>query len=115
MQSFICYPDFHFALLSSAHSEGQSDQFCPAQTGNKTPDSARPGAISQARHIVLDGGRVVGRIMPHPQGPPGRPWLPAITTVEMTPSVDNRGYPATRAEATAGLKARWEGSHAIER
>ena len=53
--------------------------------------------------------------MPHPQGPPGRPWLPAITTVEMTPSVDNRGYPATRAEATAGLKARWEGSHAIER
>lgn len=65
-------------------------------------------------HVVLDGGRAVGRIMLHPEGSPERPWFWTITAPEMTPSVDNRGYSATREAAMADFQARWAGSHAIE-
>jgi hypothetical protein len=57
--------------------------------------------------VVLDGGRVVGRIMLHPQGPPDQPWLWTITAPEVKPSGDNRGYCATPEEAMAAFKARW--------
>ena len=57
-------------------------------------------------YCVLDGGRVVGRIL-HPQGPSDRPWFWTITAMEMKPSVDNRGYSATREAALVDFKARW--------
>lgn len=58
-------------------------------------------------YCVLDGGHVVGRIMLHPQGPTERPWFWTITAMEMMPSVDNRGYSATREDALVDFKARW--------
>jgi hypothetical protein len=52
-------------------------------------------------YVVLDGGRVVGRIMLHPKGPDNRRWFWTITAGDMTPTVDNRGYSANREEAMA--------------
>jgi hypothetical protein len=48
---------------------------------------------------VLDAGEVVGRIMLHPQAPPGQPWFWTITTLDKPPSVYSRGYAATREQA----------------
>lgn len=51
-------------------------------------------------------GRVVGRIMRHPQAPDGNPWF--WTIVEgVPPSIENRGYAATREQAMTAFKARW--------
>ena len=55
----------------------------------------------------LDGGRVIGRIMLHPQAPDGHPWCWTITAPDIPPSLDERGYSATREEAMADFKARW--------
>ena len=57
--------------------------------------------------LVLDGGRVVGRIFLHAQGPQGTPWFWTITAPDTPPSVDKRGYSATREEAMTDFKARW--------
>ena len=48
-------------------------------------------------YVVLDGGRVIGRIMLHPHASDGRSWF--------TTSLDKRGYSATREEAMADFKA----------
>src|SRR5262245_10412189 len=58
-------------------------------------------------YVVLDAGRVIGRIMLHPQTPKDRPWFWTITAREMPPSVHNHGYSATREQAMADFKARW--------
>jgi hypothetical protein len=58
-------------------------------------------------HVVLEGGRVIGRIMLHPQAPDGQPWFWTITAVEFPPSIHNRGYCATREQAMTEFKARW--------
>ena len=55
----------------------------------------------------LDGGRVIGRIMLHPQAPDGHPWFWTITDPDIPPSLDKRGCSATREEAMADFKARW--------
>ena len=57
--------------------------------------------------VVLDGGRVIGRIFLHPQTPEGRPWFWTITAPDIPPSIDKRGYSATRQQAMADFKARW--------
>jgi hypothetical protein len=41
-------------------------------------------------------GKVVGRIIRHPQAPKDLPWFWTITAREIPPSVHNRGYSATR-------------------
>ena len=58
-------------------------------------------------YVVLDGGRVIGRIMLHPQAPEGEPWFWSITANDFPPSVYNKGYSATREQAMADFKARW--------
>lgn len=58
-------------------------------------------------YVVLDGGRVIGRIVLSPQAPPEQPWFWTITAIEMKASVDNRGYSASREEAMAAFKTRW--------
>lgn len=58
-------------------------------------------------HVVLDGGRCIGRIFLHPQAPDGAPWFWTITAHGFPPSVHNRGYCATREHAMADFKARW--------
>ena len=59
-------------------------------------------------YVVLDGGRVIGRIMLHPQGPTERPWFWTITDPDLKASIDNRGYSSTRDDAMADFKARFE-------
>ena len=60
----------------------------------------------QNDYVVLDGGRVIGRIFMAPQGPEGQPWFWTITDPEQAPSIHNRGYSATREQAMADFKAR---------
>jgi hypothetical protein len=54
-----------------------------------------------------NAGKVVGRIMLHPQALKDLPWFWTITAREIPPSVHNRGYSATRARAMSDFKARW--------
>jgi hypothetical protein len=58
-------------------------------------------------HVVLEGGRVIGRIFLSPQAPEGRSWFWTITAVEFPPSIHNRGYCATREQAMTEFKAQW--------
>jgi hypothetical protein len=71
---------------------------------------APPNAAAQtfpSDGLVLDGGRVVGRIFLHAQGPEGTPWFWTITAPDIPPSVDKRGYSTTREQAMTDFKARW--------
>jgi len=61
-------------------------------------------------HVVLDGGRVIGRIFMSPQGPEGQPWFWTITAREHPPSVRNKGYSASGEQAMADFKAQWRGA-----
>ena len=54
-----------------------------------------------------NAGKVVGRIMLHPQAPKDQPWFWTITAREIPPSVHNHGYSVTREQAMADFKARW--------
>jgi len=39
-------------------------------------------------YVVLDGGRVIGRIFLHPQAPDSAPWFWTITAPDIPPSID---------------------------
>jgi hypothetical protein len=56
---------------------------------------------------VCDGVRVIGRIVKHPRGPEGRPWLWTITAHGRKASWADRGYAANREDAMADFKAMW--------
>jgi hypothetical protein len=56
--------------------------------------------------VVLGAGKVVGRIMRHPQTAKEQPWFWTITQ-GMPPSTQNRGYAATRLQAMTDFKSRW--------
>ena len=45
-------------------------------------------------YVVLNAGKVVGRIMRHPQAPEDKPWFWTIVAREIPPSVHNHGYSA---------------------
>jgi hypothetical protein len=57
-------------------------------------------------HVVLEGGRVIGRIFLHSQVPTETPWFWTITAPDIPPAVDKRGYTATREQAMTDFKAR---------
>jgi len=73
----------------------------------KKTAAAMSGEWSDNDYVVLDGGKVVGRIMLHPQAPQGQPWFWTITELKFPPSVHNHGYSATREQAMADFRARW--------
>jgi hypothetical protein len=82
---------------------GSLDQFVPIKASK-----SRGGVWSDDDYYVRDRAhKVVGRIMLHPQAPKDQPWFWTITAREIPPSVYNRGYSATRAQAMADFKARW--------
>ena len=58
-------------------------------------------------HVVLDGGRVIGRIFRSPQTPEGQPWFWTITAREHPPSIHSRGYSETREQAMADFENQW--------
>jgi hypothetical protein len=55
-------------------------------------------------------GKVLGRIMRHPQAPNIHPWLWTITAREIPPSFHNHGYAGTRDQAVMDFKSRWAAS-----
>jgi hypothetical protein len=59
-------------------------------------------------HVVLDGGRVIGRIFMPPQAPERQPWFWTITAREHPTSIHSRGYSGTREQAMADFKAQWQ-------
>ena len=67
------------------------------------------GVWSDDDYIVRDRAHniVVGRIMLHLQAPKDKPWFWTITASDIPPSIDKRGYSATREQAMADFKARW--------
>jgi len=58
-------------------------------------------------HVVLDGGRVIGRIFLSPQSPPDRNWMWTITAMEYPPTIQSSGYSPTREQAMVDFKAQW--------
>ena len=58
-------------------------------------------------HVVLDGGRAIGRIFQQPQAPSGRPWFWTITAMDYPRTIHSRGYSATREQAMADFKKKW--------
>jgi len=57
-------------------------------------------------YVVLNGGRVIGRIMLSPQAPSDKPWFWTMTDPDVKGSVHNRGYSEMRESAMADFKAR---------
>ena len=82
---------------------GSLDQFVLIKASKN-----RGGEWSPDDYDVRDGhGKVVGRIMRHPQASKDQPWLWTIVAREIPPSVHNHGYSATREQAMADFKTRW--------
>ena len=57
-------------------------------------------------YAVYDDGKVIGRIMIHPQAPKDEPWFWTITA-RGRGSLEDRGYSASREQAMADYRARW--------
>ena len=58
-------------------------------------------------YVVLNDGRVIGRMFQQPQSPQGCPWFWTITAREHPPSIHSRGYCATREQAMEHFKTQW--------
>jgi hypothetical protein len=64
-----------------------------------------PGNPSDDFEVFDSNRRVVGRIMRHPQASEDLPWFWTLTAPDIPPSIDKRGYSATREDAMADFKA----------
>ncbi len=74
----------------------------------KRASKHRPsGSWDPDDYDVVDGDRVIGRIMRTQQTPAGEPWFWSIT-VRAPQRAGDRGYAASREQAMAAFKAAWE-------
>ena len=64
------------------------------------------GEWSDNDFVVLDSGKVVGRIMLQPHAPKGQPWFWTITAHKRRRY--GRGYAGSREQAMADFKTAWE-------
>jgi hypothetical protein len=77
----------------------------------KASESGAEWSSTPDDYDVCDpAGKVLGRIVRHPQAPEIHPWLWTITTREISPSFHNHGYSGTREQAVMDFKARWAAS-----
>ena len=78
------------------------------QLSLKTTRSHYGSPFDSDDYVVLEDGKVIGRIVHQPQAPEGRRWFWTITAVEFPPSIHNRGYAATREQAMHDFKTQWQ-------
>jgi len=58
-------------------------------------------------HVMLQAGRVIGRIFLASHSPSDRPWFWTLTAQELATPTNSRGYSATREEAIADCTSTW--------
>jgi hypothetical protein len=65
------------------------------------------GKLKDDYEVLGEDRKPFGRIMLHPNAPPGRPWLRSITA--RTPrQPHDRGYAESREQAMVDFKTAWE-------
>jgi hypothetical protein len=74
----------------------------------KTTRSHYGSPFDSDDYVVLEDGKVIGRIVLQPQAPEGRRWFWTITAVEHPPSIHIRGHAATRDQAMKDFKKQWQ-------
>jgi hypothetical protein len=70
------------------------------------PTNLGSGKLEDDYEVLDEDRRSIGRIMLHPQAPPGQPWFWTITA-RIPQYPHDRGYAESREQAMADFKMAW--------